>query len=81
MPALVVVSNSIGMFADFMDDKDVDLIGVEAGGLGIETGKHASAMALGEPVWLHGMKSYLLQDEAGNIKLAPSISQDLIIRV
>ena len=38
-------SNSIGMFADFMDDKDVDLIGVEAGGLGIETGKHASAMA------------------------------------
>ena len=46
-------SNSIGMFADFMDDKDVDLIGVEAGGLGIETGKHASAMALGEPGVLH----------------------------
>ena len=40
-------SNSIGMFADFINDKDVDLIGVEAGGLGIETGKHASAMALG----------------------------------
>lgn len=70
-------SNSIGMFADFMDDKDVDLIGVEAGGLGIETGKHASAMALGEPGVLHGMKSYLLQDEAGNIKLAHSISAGL----
>ena len=63
--------------ADFMDDKDVDLIGVEAGGLGIETGKHASAMALGEPGVLHGMKSYLLQDEAGNIKLAHSISAGL----
>lgn len=47
------------MFADFIDDKDVDLIGVEAGGLGVETGKHASAMALGEPGVLHGMKSYL----------------------
>ena len=70
-------SNSIGMFADFIDDKDVELIGVEAGGLGVETGKHASAMALGEPGVLHGMKSYLLQDEAGNIKLAHSISAGL----
>ena len=70
-------SNSIGMFADFIDDKDVKLIGVEAGGLGIDTGKHASAMALGEPGVLHGMKSYLLQDEAGNIKLAHSISAGL----
>lgn len=70
-------SNSIGMFADFIDDKEVDLIGVEAGGLGIETGKHASAMALGEPGVLHGMKSYLLQDESGNIKLAHSISAGL----
>ena len=57
-------SNSIGMFADFINDKDVDLIGVEAGGLGIETGKHASAMALG-------------QDEIGNIQLAHSISAGL----
>ena len=70
-------SNSIGMFADFIDDKDVELIGVEAGGLGVETGKHASAMALGEPGVLHGMKSYLLQDEDGNIKLAHSISAGL----
>lgn len=70
-------SNSIGMFADFINDKDVDLIGVEAGGLGIETGKHASAMALGQVGILHGMKTYLLQDEIGNIQLAHSISAGL----
>lgn len=70
-------SNSIGMFADFINDKDVDLIGVEAGGLGIETGKHASAMALGQVGVLHGMKTYLLQDEIGNIQLAHSISAGL----
>ncbi len=63
-------SNSIGMFADFIDEKEVDLIGVEAGGLGIETGKHASAMALGQVGVLHGMKTYLLQDDDGNIQLA-----------
>ena len=65
-------SNSIGMFADFINDKDVDLIGVEAGGLGIET-----AMALGQVGVLHGMKTYLLQDEIGNIQLAHSISAGL----
>lgn len=70
-------SNSIGMFADFINDKDVDLIGVEAGGLGIETGKHASAMALGQVGVLHGMKTYLLQGEIGNIQLAHSISAGL----
>lgn len=70
-------SNSIGMFADFINDKDVDLIGVEAGGLGIETGKHASAMALGQVGVLHGMKTYLLQDEIDNIQLAHSISAGL----
>lgn len=70
-------SNSIGMFADFINDKDVDLIGVEAGGLGIETGKHASTMALGQVGVLHGMKTYLLQDEIGNIQLAHSISAGL----
>ena len=73
-------SNSIGMFADFINDKDVDLIGVEAGGLGIETGKHASAMALGQVGVLHGMKTYLLQDEIGNIQLAHSISAGLDYR-
>lgn len=70
-------SNSIGMFADFINDKDVDLIGVEAGGIGIETGKHASAMALGQIGVLHGMKTYLLQDEIGNIQIAHSISAGL----
>lgn len=70
-------SNSIGMFADFIDEKDVELIGVEAAGCGISSGKHASAMALGEPGVLHGMKSYLLQDTDGNIQLAHSISAGL----
>lgn len=70
-------SNSIGMFADFIDEKDVKLIGVEAAGKGIETGEHASAMALGEPGVLHGMRSYLLQDEDGNVQLAHSISAGL----
>ena len=54
-------SNSIGMFAEFIDEKDVQLIGVEAAGLGVETGKHAAApWHLGEPGTLHGMRSYLL---------------------
>lgn len=70
-------SNSIGMFADFIDEKDVELIGVEAAGKGIATGEHAAAMAEGEIGTLHGMKSYLLQDEDGNIKLAHSISAGL----
>lgn len=70
-------SNSIGMFSEFIDEKEVRLIGVEAAGLGIETGKHASAMALGEPGVLHGMRSYLLQDEDGNVQLAHSISAGL----
>lgn len=70
-------SNSIGMFADFIEEPSVKLIGVEAAGLGIDTGKHASAMALGQPGTLHGMRSYLLQDEDGNIELAHSISAGL----
>ena len=70
-------SNSIGMFADFIEEPDVKLIGVEAAGKGIETGEHASAMALGTPGVLHGMRSYLLQDEDGNVKLAHSISAGL----
>ena len=70
-------SNSIGMFADFIDEKNVKLIGVEAAGLGIETGKHASAMSEGKMGVLHGMRTYLLQDDDGNIKLAHSISAGL----
>lgn len=70
-------SNAIGMFADFIEEKEVELIGVEAAGFGIETGRHASAMALGKPGTLHGMKSYLLQDQNGNVQLAHSISAGL----
>lgn len=70
-------SNAIGMFAEFIGEEDVKLIGVEAGGKGIETGEHASAMAKGTPGVLHGMRSYLLQDEDGNIQLAHSISAGL----
>ncbi len=70
-------SNSIGMFADFIADEGVRLIGVEAAGKGIETGEHASAMALGKPGVLHGMRSYLLQDDDGNVQLAHSISAGL----
>ena len=70
-------SNSIGMFADFIDEAAVKLVGVEAAGKGIETGEHASAMALGAPGVLHGMRSYLLQDKDGNVQLAHSISAGL----
>lgn len=70
-------SNSMGMFAEFIEEKEVELIGVEAAGFGIDTGKHASAMALGRPGTLHGMRSYLLQDEDGNVQIASSISAGL----
>lgn len=70
-------SNSIGMFADFIEEKEIKLIGVEAAGKGIHTGEHASAMAMGAPGVLHGMRSYLLQDEDGNVQLAHSISAGL----
>lgn len=70
-------SNSIGMFAEFLEEPSVKLYGVEAAGLGIESGQHASAFALGRPGVLHGMRSYLLQDEDGNVQLAYSISAGL----
>lgn len=70
-------SNSIGMFAEFIDEKDVQLIGVEAAGCGIETGKHASAFSVGQAGVLHGMRSYLMQDEDGNVQIAHSISAGL----
>lgn len=70
-------SNSIGMFAEFIDEKKVELIGVEAAGCGIETGKHASAFSVGQAGVLHGMHSYLLQDEDGNVQIAHSISAGL----
>lgn len=71
-------SNSIGMFAEFMDEPDVKLYGVEAAGHGISTGEHAVAFIPDcKPGVLHGMRSYLLQDDDGNVKLAYSISAGL----
>ena len=82
LPSAVVAccgggSNSIGMFAEFIDESDVKLYGIEAAGKGIETGHHAAAMSEKKVGVLHGMRSYLLQDENGNINLAYSISAGL----
>ena len=60
-------SNAMGIFAPFIDDKDVKLIGVEAGGKGIETGEHAASINGGRPGVLHGAKTMLLQTNAGNV--------------
>ena len=70
-------SNSIGIFYPFVKDKDVKLIGVEGAGSGIETGKHAAAMAERQKGILHGMLSYVLHDDDGRIKEAYSISAGL----
>ena len=70
-------SNSIGIFYPFVDDKDVKLIGVEGAGKGIETGEHAAAMSKKQKGILHGMLSYVLQDDDGRIKEAYSISAGL----
>ncbi|SHE86362.1 tryptophan synthase beta chain [Thermoanaerobacter uzonensis DSM 18761] len=70
-------SNSMGIFYPFIEDKEVKLIGVEAAGEGIETGKHAATMAKGSVGVLHGMMTYLLQDEEGRIMPVYSISAGL----
>ncbi len=70
-------SNAIGMFHPFLDDKDVDLVGVEAAGYGLESGQHAASLAGGFPGILHGNKTFLLQDEDGQIAEAHSISAGL----
>ncbi|WP_332651391.1 tryptophan synthase subunit beta [Lysinibacillus sp. 54212] len=70
-------SNAIGMFYPFVEDLDVKLIGVEAAGSGIETGKHAAAIAGGLKGVLHGAYMYLLQDENGFVQEAHSISAGL----
>ena len=70
-------SNAIGMFHPFVADKAVKLIGVEAAGRGLETGKHAASLAEGRIGVLHGTKSYLLQDNAGQIRETHSISAGL----
>lgn len=70
-------SNSIGLFADFIKEQDVDIYGVEGAGEGLETGKHASAMYDGKIGILHGMKTYFMQDENNNVSEAYSISSGL----
>lgn len=70
-------SNAIGLFHPFIKDKSVRMIGVEAAGYGIETGKHAAALCAGTPGILHGNKTYLLQDPHGQIIPAHSISAGL----
>jgi tryptophan synthase beta chain len=70
-------SNSIGLFHPFYSDKDVKFIGVEAGGKGLKTGKHAATLATGKVGVLHGTKSYLMEDEHGQIMETHSISAGL----
>ena len=70
-------SNAMGLFYPFVEDKTVRLIGVEAEGLGVATGKHAASISAGKVGVLHGNKTYLLQDEDGQIEHAHSISAGL----
>lgn len=70
-------SNSIGLFHPFFKYKNVKFIGVEAGGLGLNTDKHASTLVKGEKGFLHGSFSYVLQDNYGQIKTTHSISAGL----
>lgn len=70
-------SNSMGAFYPFIDDEEVGLFGVEAGGLGLETGKHAATLCAGEEGVFHGMLSYVLQDADGQIQPTHSISAGL----
>ncbi|HIP25214.1 MAG TPA: tryptophan synthase subunit beta [Archaeoglobus profundus] len=70
-------SNAIGIFHPFIEDKKVRLIGVEAAGKGIETGKHAASLCAGKKGILHGMLSYFLQDEDGQIATTHSIAPGL----
>ena len=70
-------SNAIGIFHAFIDDEGVRLFGFEAGGDGIETGRHAATITGGSPGVLHGARSYLLQDETGQTIESHSISAGL----
>ena len=72
-----VGSNAMGLFYPFIENKDIELIGVEAAGLGIETGKHAAPLNDGTEGVLHGMRTYLMQDNKGQIKDTHSISAGL----
>jgi tryptophan synthase beta chain len=82
LPAAVVAcvgggSNAMGIFAGFLDDADVELIGVEAAGEGIATGRHSATLGAGRPGVLHGSFSYLLQDDDGQVAPAHSVSAGL----
>ena len=70
-------SNAMGLFHPFLNDKDVKIIGVEAGGHGVDTDQHAASLTGGMPGVLHGMRSYFLQDDDGQIQEAHSISAGL----
>ena len=70
-------SNAMGAFYPFIKEDDVRLIGVEAGGEGVETGEHAAPLNDGTPGVLHGARSYLMQDEAGQVKDTKSVSAGL----
>jgi tryptophan synthase beta chain len=82
LPAAVVAcvgggSNAMGMFHPFVEDLDVELVGVEAAGEGVDSGHHAATLTAGKPGVLHGSLSYLLQDEHGQVAPAHSISAGL----
>ena len=82
MPDLLVAcvgggSNAMGLFYPFLEISTTDLVGVEAGGLGLETGKHAAPLNAGSEGVLHGMRTYLMQDDKGQIQDTHSISAGL----
>jgi tryptophan synthase beta chain len=70
-------SNALGLFYEFLDDKEISMLAVEAAGLGLKSGKHAASLAGGKPGVLHGNKTYLLQSKTGQIEEAHSISAGL----
>ncbi len=70
-------SNAIGLFHPFLDDKGIEIIGVEAGGKGLDTEEHCASLTAGRPGVLHGNRTYLLQDDEGQIKEGASISAGL----
>ncbi len=70
-------SNALGLFHEFLDDQEVEMIAVEAAGKGIKTNKHAASLTGGKPGVLHGNKTYLLQSDSGQIQEAHSISAGL----
>ena len=70
-------SNAMGIFHAFVPDEEVALVGVEAGGAGLETGRHSASLAVGSPGVLHGSLSYLLQDSDGQVSPAHSVSAGL----